>query len=63
MKRHSKNRTMSKQQNNTSLHADDAPVTMWAEHRDEPDWDKLIAVVIAMALAEAEEEREGRKRA
>ena len=54
---------MSKQQqNNTPPHADDAPVTMWAEHRDEPDWDKLIAVVIAMALAEAEEEREGRNR-
>jgi hypothetical protein len=54
---------MSKQQHsNTSPHADDAPVVMWAEHRDEPDWDKLVAVVIAMAWAEAEEEREGRKR-
>ena len=54
---------MSKQQqNNTSPAADDAPVTMWAEHRDEPDWDKLIAVVIAMALAEAEEEHKRRKR-
>lgn len=52
---------MSKQQNNTPP-ADDAPVAMWAEHRDEPDWDKLVAVVIAMALAEAEEEREGRSR-
>jgi hypothetical protein len=54
---------MSKQQrNNTPSPADDAPVTMWAEHRDDPDWDKLIAVVIAMALVEAEEEREGRSR-
>lgn len=52
---------MSKQQqNSTPPAADDAPVTMWAEHRDEPDWDKLVAVVIAMALAETEEEREGR---
>jgi hypothetical protein len=51
------------QQNNTPSHTDDdAPVTMWAKHRDEPDWDKLIAVVIAMALAEIEEGREGRKR-
>lgn len=52
---------MSKQQNNTPS-TDDAPVTMWAEHRDEPDWDKLVAVVIAMALAEAEEERERQNR-
>jgi len=52
---------MSKQQNNTPP-ADDAPVTMWAERRDEPDWDKLVTVVIAMALAEAEEEREGSDR-
>jgi hypothetical protein len=43
------------QQNNTP--PDDVPVTMWAERRDEPDWDKLVTVVIAMALAEAEEER------
>jgi len=51
---------MSKQhhQNNPPSTTDDAPVTMRAEHRDEPDWDKLIAVVIAMALTEAEEERE-----
>lgn len=54
---------MSKQQHNTPSPTDnDAPVVMWAEHRDEPDWDKLVAVVIAMALAEAEEERERRKR-
>jgi hypothetical protein len=53
---------MSKQQQPNTSHTDDAPVVMWAEHRDEPDWDKLVAVVIAMALAEAEEEREGRSR-
>jgi hypothetical protein len=46
---------MSKQHHNTR-------VTMRAEHREEPDWDKLVAVVIAMALAEVEEEREGRRR-
>jgi hypothetical protein len=53
---------MSKQQQPNTSPADDVPVVMWAEHRDEPDWDKLVAVVIAMALAEAEEEREGRNR-
>jgi hypothetical protein len=53
---------MSKQlQNNTPPADDDASVVMWAEHRDDPDWDKLIAVVVAMSLAEAEEERRGQK--
>lgn len=53
---------MSKQQQNNTPSADDAPVTMWAERRNEPDWDKLVTVVIAMALAEVEEEREERNR-
>lgn len=35
---------------------------MWSELRDPIDWDKYIAVLIAMALAEVEEEREGRER-
>jgi hypothetical protein len=57
---------MSKQQHHqsrTPSPATDAPVVMRAEHRDEPDWDKLVAVVIAMALAEAEEDRERENRA
>jgi len=37
-------------------------ITVWSELRDPIDWDKYIAVLIAMALAEVEEEREGRER-
>jgi hypothetical protein len=42
--------------------ADTSRLKVWAEHRDPIDWDKYIAVLIAMALAELEEERKGRKR-
>jgi hypothetical protein len=35
---------------------------VWAEFREEPDWEKYVAVLLAMALAEVEEERERRKR-
>jgi len=30
---------------------------MWAEHREEPDWDKLIKVIVEMAMDEMKEER------
>jgi hypothetical protein len=53
---------MSKQHQHHVQQGDDDAVVMWAEHRDEPDWDKLVAVVIAMALAEAEEDRQRGRR-
>lgn len=50
------------QRQNDSQSTDAPPITVWSELRDPIDWDKYIAVLIAMALAELEEEREGRKR-
>lgn len=53
---------MSKQQHQTNPQSTDTPrITVWSELRDPIDWDKYIAVLIAMALAEVEEEREGRE--
>lgn len=56
---------MSKQQQQNDTpngSADTTRLKVWAEHRDPVDWDKYIAVLIAMALAELEEERKGRER-
>lgn len=54
---------MSKQQHQNDSQSTDTPrIAVWSELRDPIDWDKYIAVLIAMALAEVEEEREGRKR-
>ncbi len=53
---------MSTQQHQNDSQGTDTPrITVWSELRDPIDWDKYIAVLIAMALAEVEEEREGRK--
>jgi hypothetical protein len=41
--------------------ADTSQLKVWAEFREEPDWEKYVAVLLAMALAEVEEERVGRK--
>ena len=49
---------MSKQQNNSKKY-DTSRLTVWAQHRKEPDWDRFIAVCISMALAKVEDEREG----
>jgi hypothetical protein len=52
---------MSKQHNNSKQY-DTTNLTVWAEHRKEPDWDRFIAVCISMALAKAEDERKGQDR-
>jgi hypothetical protein len=52
---------MSKQQQQNGT-PDPPRLKVWAELREEPDWEKYVAVLLAMALAEVEEEREGRKR-
>lgn len=50
---------MSKQKHqNDSQCADTSRIAVWSELRDPIDWDKYVAVLIAMALAEVEEERE-----
>ncbi len=54
---------MSKQQHQTDSQSADPPrITVWSELRDPIDWDKYIAVLIAMALAEVEAEQEERER-
>jgi hypothetical protein len=57
---------VSKQQHQSSSTskptADTSRLKVWAEFREEPDWEKYVAVLLAMALAEVEEERERRKR-
>ena len=49
---------MSKQQDNPKKY-DTSRLTVWAQHREEPDWDRFIAVCISMALAKAEDDRKG----
>jgi hypothetical protein len=53
---------MSTQQHQNDSQSTDPRIKVWSELRDPIDWDKYIAVLIAMALAEVEEEREGRER-
>jgi len=53
---------MSTQQHQNDSPSTDSRIKVWSELRDPIDWDKYIAVLIAMALAEVEEEREGRER-
>lgn len=53
---------MSKQKHQSDSQGTDAPlITVWSELRDPIDWDKYVAVLIAMALAEVEAEHQGRK--
>jgi hypothetical protein len=47
---------------NDSQSGDMPRITVWSELRDPIDWDKYIAVLIAMALAEVEAEQEERER-
>jgi hypothetical protein len=54
---------MSKQPRQSDSQSTDTPrITVWSELRDPIDWDKYIAVLIAMALAEVEAEQEERER-
>ena len=35
--------------------ANESPLTVWAERRAEPDWDRYIAALVALGLRRAEE--------
>jgi hypothetical protein len=34
----------------------DAPLVVWGERRPDPDWDRFLAALIALALRRVEEE-------
>jgi len=37
-----------------SLRPSDAPLAVWGERRADPDWDRYLAVLVALALREVE---------
>ena len=37
----------------------DAPLTVWGERRQDPDWDAFLAALIALALRRVEEDEGG----
>lgn len=38
-------------------HVSDPALTVWGERRPEPDWDRYLAALIALALRRVEERR------
>lgn len=40
---------------NPNLQGVEAPLLVWGERRTEPDWDRFVAALVALAMREVEE--------
>lgn len=45
---------MSRKRRSTDAGAADPPLVVWGQRRPDPDWDRYLAVLVALALREVE---------